>query len=181
MTYTISRSGKLNLLLIMLATLVVWLFAAWLLADTLQFKWTEFATTFKPQRWSAGQPDSWSDGQKTTAYFLLVVLFGAPFVVWDVLTEWFASYMIDEHGVQFTTLGLRQHHAWATLRELRTSNQPNEHEARIDVVTNETTPISLWRRFFHRRTVHRLPIYATVANRDALLATLTNRLHDIHA
>lgn len=172
MTYRLSRTGRWNILALIMGTLVVWLFAGWLLADTLGITYAHLATS-----WRKAYP-TWTVGQKVPAFLLLALLIGAPVLLWNLLTEFAARYTVDDDGLHFRSLGLNTQYKWEHIKQIKSGVQITDEPPRIDVLLHETAPRpSVWAHWLHRGHTRRVPIYGNVANRDELLATIKEKMN----
>jgi hypothetical protein len=170
MTYRLSPSGRWLLLSFVAATLLVWLFALWLLADTLGLSYANLAET-----WRTASP-KWTTGQRVPAYLLAALCIAAPLLVWHLLGEWSARYTLEDDGLRFRALGVNLLQPWDQIRGIRTINERGEDHPRIDILVDEPAGLALGRRFFHRLTPGRIPIYGLVANREALVAAIQEKI-----
>lgn len=170
MTYRVSTTGRWLIASFMAATVLVGLFAVWLLLDTLGLTLGEFG-----ESWRKAYP-TWTAGQTVPAFLLAALLLATPLLLWSLACEWAARYTVNEDGVHFRSLGLTLHQPWARISGLRTINERSDQSPRIDVQVIESTRPSLGRRLFHRRTLGRIPIYGQVANCAALVATIQEQI-----
>ena len=170
LTYRLSTSGRWLLLSFVAATLLVWLFALWLLADTLGISYANLAET-----WQAARP-KWTSGQLVPAWLLASLAIAAPLLVWHLLGEWSARYTLEEDGLRFRALGVNLLQPWDRIRGIRTINERGEEHPRIDILVDEPARTGLGRRFFRRLAPGRIPIYGLVANREALVAAIQEKI-----
>ncbi|HYF64841.1 MAG TPA: hypothetical protein VD886_18595 [Herpetosiphonaceae bacterium] len=170
MTYRLTTSGRWLLLSFVAATLLVWLFAVWLFADTLGLSFANLA-----ESWRAARP-KWTSGQLVPAWLLATLAIAAPLLVWHLLGEWSASYTLEDDGLRFRALGVNLLQPWGRIRGIRTINERGEDQARIDILVDEPARPTLRRRFFHRLAPGRIPIYGLVANREALVAAIQEKI-----
>lgn len=170
MTYRLSITGRWLIVSFMVATLLVGLFALWLLLDTLSLSVGSLA-----ESWRKAAP-TWTAGQKVPAYLLVALLVAAPLLLWNLGRELAVRYHVDADGVRFRSLGLDVYQPWAQIVGLRTINERGDQPPRIDVLMIESTRPGLGRWIFHRHTLGRIPIYGYVANREALVATIQEQI-----
>jgi hypothetical protein len=197
MTYRLSRTGRWYLLALMAATAMVWVFAGWLLADTLHLNVQQLISDLRGNpacvtlgegqavlnpgetACTAATPAVQTSGQLTTAFLLLTVLIGAPPLVWNMLNECAAAYTADQAGLHVRSLGQTMVYPWEQVQRLKISPERTDSPPRIDVILNESAPRpSRWQRWLHRAAAQRVPIYGNVANREALLATIKAFISD---
>ncbi len=170
MTYRLSTTGRWLIVSFMVATLLVWLFALWLLLDTLSLSLGSLV-----ESWRKAAP-TWTTGQTMPAYLLVALLVATPLLLWNLGRELAARYHVDADGVRFRSLGLNVYQPWTQIVGLRTINERGDQPPRIDLLVTESTRPGLGRRLFHRHTLGRIPIYGSVANRETLVATIREQM-----
>lgn len=151
MTFHLSRAGRQSLLIFIAATLLLLIFAAWLLFDTLGLRLATFAASWASAEWSAQQ--------QLVACALLGVLAGALLLGWRLTQELFARYTVDDTGLTMRSLALRQTFPWETIRALRTIERADER-VRVDVLAAIDGAL------------RRMPISTQVADYETLLAAI---------
>lgn len=176
-TYHLSQSGRRTALLLLIGSFIIWVFALWTFRRSLSLSynpllfWDSLRTALLGTN---GQ--GLSIGQIVPALLMLVLIVVTPFVIWNILEEWSASYTPTEQGLRFSALGVDLVYPWEGIRSLVTvdadSEEPlDELELQEDYTKQIKNPVL---RFLHGQAFGRtkLPIYAGVEGRDELLAEI---------
>ncbi len=182
-TYRLSSAGRRTAVILLIGALIIWVFALWNFRNTI-------ATSSDP---NAGLLDALranldrglSIGQVIPALLMLVLIVATPLVVWNILEEWGASYTPTDDGLRFTSLGITLTYPWNGIIGIRrldddTDEPLDEVLLDADHTTQIKNPLLRWLhgQAYGRR---RLPLYAGLEDRDALLEEIRLRsgLHDI--
>ncbi|NWG21300.1 MAG: hypothetical protein HXY39_13380 [Chloroflexi bacterium] len=182
-TYRLSSAGRRTAVILLIGALIIWVFALWNFRNTI-------ATSSDP---NAGLLDALranldrglSIGQVIPALLMLVLIIATPLVVWNILEEWGASYTPTDDGLRFTSLGITLTYPWNGIIGIRrldddTDEPLDEVLLDADHTTQIKNPLLRWLhgQAYGRR---RLPLYAGLEDRDALLEEIRLRsgLHDI--
>jgi len=182
-TYRLSSAGRRTAVVLLIGALIIWVFALWNFRNTI-------ATSSDP---NAGLLDALranldrglSVGQVIPALLMLVLIVATPLVVWNILEEWGASYTPTDDGLRFTSLGITLTYPWNGIIGIRrldddTDEPLDEVLLDADHTTQIKNPLLRWLhgQAYGRR---RLPLYAGLEDRDALLEEIRLRsgLHDI--
>jgi hypothetical protein len=158
-TYRLSPSGRRTTLVLLVGALIIWAFAIWTLRSTVV----------------AGN-NSPTIGQIIPALLMIVLIIATPFVVWNLLEEWSAGYTPLEDGLRFTAIGIDLIYPWSGIVGVRAVDDDTDepmHELLFNTDYTNTIRNPLL-RFLHGQAYGRskLPIYAGLAERDALLAEI---------
>ncbi|MDZ4720822.1 MAG: hypothetical protein SH847_20385 [Roseiflexaceae bacterium] len=158
-TYRLSPSGRRTTIVLLIGALIIWAFAIWTLRSTL-----------------ATDAPSPTIGQIIPALLMIVLIIATPLVVWNLLEEWSAAYTPADDGLRFTALGIDLIYPWAGIARLRAVDDDTDepmHELlfNADYTSSIRNPLL---RFLHAQAYGRtkLPIYAGLAERDALIAEI---------
>ncbi len=182
-TYRLSSAGRRTAVILLIGALIIWVFALWNFRNTI-------ATSSDP---NAGLLDALranldrglSIGQVIPALLMLVLIVATPLVVWNILEEWGASFTPTDDGLRFTSLGITLTYPWNGIIGIRrldddTDEPLDEVLLDADHTTQIKNPLLRWLhgQAYGRR---RLPLYAGLEDRDALLEEIRLRsgLHDI--
>jgi len=176
-TYRLSAAGRRNVLVLLVAALLIWVFAFWSFASTLRI-------SYNPVRFWASLQESLaqglSAGQVVPALLMLVLIVATPLLIWALLAEWAAAYTPTPDGLRFETLGVRVVCPWHCVRGMRPvdadADEPfDELLLDSDPGTQTGHPLT---RFLHRQAwgADRLPIYPDLEERDELLAAIRGAL-----
>ena len=172
-TYRISSSGRRTALILLVGALIIWVFAIWTFGSTLGISYNPVAF-WGTLRTSIEQGLSIS--QLVPALLMLVLIVATPLVIWNICEELAATYTPSEAGLRFVALGVKLIVPWAGISAIRRvdadSDEPmDELILREDYTGQLRNPLL---RFLHAQAYGRtkLPIYAGVADRDALLAAI---------
>jgi hypothetical protein len=176
-TYRLSAAGRRNVLVLLVAALLIWVFAFWSFASTLRI-------SYNPVRFWASLQESLAQGlsvgQVVPALLMLVLIVATPLLIWALLAEWAAAYTPTPDGLRFETLGVRVVCPWHCVRGMRPvdadADEPfDELLLDSDPATQTGHPLT---RFLHRQAwgADRLPIYPDLEERDELLAAIRGAL-----
>jgi hypothetical protein len=167
-TYRLSPAGRRTALILMLAVILLWLFALWMLPSTLGVRVLELASSLR-ERVATGL----SVSQFVQTAILIVMVVAAPLLVWNLWEEWNTSYTVGDDGLTYrTTNAVTLHYPWSHVREIRADG---DHKAEVLVSDEGVAPIRHpVVRWLHRQgfSQGRIPIYAGVEARDTLIAEI---------
>lgn len=176
-TYRLSAAGRRNVLVLLVAALLIWMFAFWSFASTLRI-------SYDPVRFWPSLQESLAQGlsvgQVMPALLMLVLIVATPLLIWALLAEWAAAYTPTPDGLRFETLGVRVVCPWHCVRSVHPVDADAEEPfdellLDSDLGTQIVHPVT---RFLHRQAwgVDRLPIYPDLEERDELLAAIRGAL-----
>lgn len=176
-TYRLSAAGRRNLLVLLVAALLIWMFALWSFASTLRISYNPLQ--FWPSLLaSLGQ--GLTIGQVVPALLMLVLIVATPLLIWSLLAEWAAAYTPTPDGLRFESLGVRVVCPWNQVRAVRPvdadADEPfDELLLDSDPSAQIGHPVA---RFLHRQSwgANRLPIYPGLEEREELLAAIRSAL-----
>jgi hypothetical protein len=171
-TYRLSAAGRRLTIILLIAALLIWIFAVWSFASTLRISYNPV------ELWPSLQQSLAAGlgvGQVVPALLMLGLIVATPLLIWSLLEEWAAAYTPTPDGLRFESLlGLSLLHPWAAITAVRRADDDadepldelllaEDHSAQI------AQPVL---RFLHRQAFGgtRLPIYAGLEDRDELLA-----------
>lgn len=177
-TYRLSAVGRRQTMILLLAALLIWIFAIWSFASTLRISYNPF------QLWPSLQESLAAGlgvGQVVPALLMLGLIVATPLLIWSLLEEWAAAYTPSAEGLRFASLlGITLLYPWAAISALeRADDDPDEPLdellLRADHSAQTSHPLL---RFLHRQAFggKRLPIYAGLEERDELLAEIRRKL-----
>ncbi|EFO81319.1 hypothetical protein OSCT_0842 [Oscillochloris trichoides DG-6] len=165
-TYRLSAAGRRSTLVLILSALLLAAFALWSLISSVQ---TNYA-----------QIQSLSMGHVLPALLMLILLVATPFLIWNLLEEWAATYRTDADGLSFESLGISIHVPWSVVVGLRPADDDNDDPLDTilfnqDVGAQIPNPIL---RFLHRQTygARSLPVYPGLEARSELLAAIRSAI-----
>ncbi len=175
-TYRLSPAGRRLTLVLLVAALLIWAFAIWSFASTLRISYNPL------QLWPSLQQslaDGLGVGQVVPALLMLALIVATPFLIWNLIEEWAAAYTPTPEGLRFESLGIRVTYPWTAISAVRRADDDAEEPLDELVLAGDqsaqiTNPIV---RFLHRQAfgAGRLPIFAGLEERDALLAEIHRR------
>jgi hypothetical protein len=172
-TYRLSAAGRRMTLLLMLAALLLIVFALYMLQGALGIRYSAFRSTLR-----AATTQGLGPAQLIPAGILLTMLVAAPLLLWSLWEEWSTSYTVADDGLTYrTTPGIALKYPWTAVKALRGAD---EDDAILELVV-EPSPDARIRnplqRWLHRQAFGRgrVPIYPGVAGRDELLAEIVER------
>ncbi|MCS6881547.1 MAG: hypothetical protein RMK84_11275 [Oscillochloridaceae bacterium] len=176
-TYRLSAAGRRNLLVLLAAALLIWVFALWSFASTLRISYNPL------QFWPSLQESlaqGLSVGQVVPALLMLALIVATPLLIWSLLAEWAAAYTPAPDGLHFESLGVSVVCPWNQVRAVRPvdadSDEPfDELLLDIDPSVQIGHPVA---RFLHRQSwgANRLPIYPGLEEREELLDAIRGAL-----
>jgi len=172
-TYRMTASGRRLTLILMLAAVLLWIFAVWALQGVLRIRYLDLAATFR-----AALRDGLGVGALIPAGILIVMAVAAPLLLWNLAEEWSTRYTVADDGLTYRTLpGIVLHYPWSALRELRAGEGEDamgELIVRPGALTQIRNPILRW---LHRQAFgnQRVPLYAGIEARDELLNEIIRR------
>lgn len=182
-TYRLSSAGRRTALVLLIGALIIWVFALWNFRNTIATSSDPNAGLLEALRENIDR--GLSVGQVIPALLMLVLIVATPLVVWNILEEWGASYTPTDDGLRFTSLGVTLTYPWNGIIGIRrldddTDEPLDEVLLDADHTTQIKNPVLRWLhgQAYGRR---RLPLYAGLEDRDALLEEIRLRsgLHDI--
>ncbi len=176
-TYRLSAAGRRNVLVLLVAALLIWVFALWSFASTLRI-------SYNPLRFWPSLQESLAQGlsvgQVVPALLMLVLIVATPLLIWALLAEWAAAYTPTPDGLRFESLGVRVTCPWDRVRAVQPvdadADEPfDELLLDTDASAQIAHPVA---RFLHRQAwgSYRLPIYPGLEERDELLAAIRGAL-----
>lgn len=175
-TYRLSPAGRRTTLVLLVAALLIWAFAIWSFASTLQVSYHPFK--FWPSL-QASLAAGLGVGQVVPALLMLALIIATPLLVWNLLSEWVASYTPTAAGLRFESLGVDLLYPWGSIATLVSDDDEDEPFDEL-VLTADPRPqiANPVVRLLHRQAygARRLPIYPGLAERDELIATIRAQL-----
>ncbi len=186
-TYWLAPAGRRTALVLMAAAAVLWLTAAWLLADTLKINYLRLSSTLGPLVRATfdrpADPQAYAGltaAQAVPAFLMLVLLCGLPLMVWNLLEEWATSYTLTDEGLWYRTLrAVAIFYPWSAIHGLRRVD-PEADEPVDELIVDRTAVADIRNplvRVLHQLAFgrSRVPIYAGVDARDELLDEIRRR------
>jgi hypothetical protein len=167
-----SRGRRLTLIL-MAATLLIWIFALWALQTALGIRYLDLVAT-----WREAAQAGWGASSLIPAALLITLAVAAPLLMWSLCEEWTTRYTVAEDGLTYQTLpGIALHYPWSAIREMRTGDDDDavgELIVRPGALSQIRNPVARW---LHRQAFgdRRVPLYAGVEARDELLNQIVRR------
>jgi hypothetical protein len=173
-SYRLSAAGRRQSLLLLVAALLIWIFAIWSFASTLRISYNPL------QFWPSLQQSLATGlgvGQVVPALLMLGLIVATPLLIWSLLEEWTAIYTPTPAGLRFEALlGLSLLYPWETISAVqRADDDPDEPLDELLLSADQSSQIAQpLLRFLHRQAFggKRLPIYAGIEQRDELLAEI---------
>ena len=175
-SYGLSRSGRWNVILLMVGALLVWLFAIW------TFRYLLFLQVDPPQL-SLALTAVWSEGltvnRTVPLLFMVVLIVAAPLTLWNMALEWAATYTPTPDGLRYRALGIELTIAWSTVAEVRLvdadSDEPS-HELRLKIDPTGQIGNPLLRLLFVQAYgKSALPVHHGVEQSDDLIDEIRRR------
>jgi len=172
-TYRLTAAGRRLTLMLMLAAVLLWIFAVTLLRTTLGLQYRHLFTSL-----SAALRSGPGVSQLIPAGIMLVFLVAAPLLLWGLWEEWNTSYTVADEGLTYrTTAGIVLHYPWAAISALRRGDR-DQAVAKLLVQVDSSHQIqNPLLRWLHRQVIgmQYVPIYADVERRDELLDEIVQR------
>jgi hypothetical protein len=157
--YRLSSAGRRTAIMLLVGALLVWAFAIWSLISSLQV--------------NLAQIQSLNLGQVLPALLMVVLVVATPFLLWNLLEEWSATYATSDDGLRFESLGVTINVPWSAIVGLHPADDDGDEPLdeimlRQDVGAQIVNPIL---RFLHRQAygARHLPVYAGLESRAELL------------
>lgn len=176
-TYRLSAAGRRLTLVLLVAALLIWVFAIWSFASTLRISYNPL------QLWPSLQQslaDGLGVGQVVPALLMLALIVATPLLIWNLLAEWAAAYTPTPEGLRFETLGVRVTYPWPAIEAIRRADDDAEEPLDELLLAGDysgqiANPLV---RFLHRQAfgATRLPIYAGLEHRDGLIAEIGRQI-----
>ena len=174
-TYSLSSAGRRTTLVLLLGSVLIWMFAFWTLRSTLNL-------SYHPLRFFSSLQAALSQGltisQIIPALLMLVLIIATPLVIWNLLEEWAAVYAVEKDGLRFSTMGFSLMYPWAAVKAIRpvdtdADDPMDEVLLDRDAGTQIANPLVRW---LHNQAYggRRLPIYAGLEQRQELIETIRN-------
>lgn len=168
-TYRLSREGRQTTLILMLTAILLGGFALYTLQSTLGFRYLDFGPSVAAMLGRGLGP-----GELIPSGILLIMIISAPFLLWSLWEEWSTEYTVSPDGLRYSTVrGISLQYPWTAIRAVR---RGEDNEAITEVVVDPRAasirnPVLRW---LHRQALGDtvVPIYAGVAERDALVAQI---------
>lgn len=178
--YRLDATGRRSALLLMLGAAGVWLFAIWKLPALLSSEQVRvsYGNLFASLR--AALEQGLSVNQIVPALLCVVLIVAAPLLIWNLLEEWSTTYTVRDDALVYDTVqGIAMVYPWSAIRAVRPVD-PEAREPAYEVIVDPSAleqignPLLRW---LHRQAFGRgrIPIYAHVAGRDALVREITRR------
>lgn len=177
-TYSLSSMGRRTTLVLLVGALAILGFALWSFRSTLNLSynplefWSSLRTTINDEKLGISQI--------VPALLMLVLIVATPFLIWNLLEEWAASYTPTNTGLRFRSLGIDILYPWSVIQGIqRVDEDSDEPLDEVLLTTDETQQIrNPILRFLHVQAYGRkkLPIYAGLEARDELLCEIRQRV-----
>ncbi|PDW05008.1 hypothetical protein [Candidatus Viridilinea mediisalina] len=176
--YRLSPAGQRLTLILLVAALLIWAFALWSFASTLRISYHPL------QFWPSLQQSLAAGlgvGQVVPALLMLCLIVATPLLIWSLLEEWAGCYTPTTDGLRFTSLlGISLLYPWSSISAIRRADDDAD-EPLDELIFNTDQSSQIQQpllRFLHRQAFGgtRLPIYAGLEDRDALLDEIRQRL-----
>jgi hypothetical protein len=174
--YHLSAKGRRTTLVLLISALAIWGFALWSFSSTLELGSNPLGF------WSAlntGTEEGIEMSRLVPAFLMLVLIVATPLLMWNLLEEWAAAYTPTDEGLRFTSLGVHILYPWESIQDIRRlDDDSDEPVEELLLSTDETSQIrNPVLRFLHAQAYGRtrLPLYAGLEEREALLAEIRQR------
>jgi hypothetical protein len=172
-TYRLTAAGRRLTLTLMLAAVLLWIFAVALLRTTLGLQYRHLFTSL-----SVTLRGGLGVSQLIPAGIMVMLLVAAPLLLWGLWEEWNTSYTVGDDGLIYrTAAGIALHYPWTAIRGLRRGDK-DQAVAKLLVLEDSTRQIhNPLLRWLHRQAVgtQYVPIYADIEHRDELLDEIVQR------
>jgi hypothetical protein len=179
-TYRLDSTGRWTALLLIAGAAMVWLFALWKLPDMLSSEQVRVSYRDLPGTLGAAIAQGLTVSQIVPALLFIVLIVATPLLIWNLVEEWFTTYVVREDGLEYDTVqGISVLYPWTAIRGVRAvdpeATEPT-HEVLVDrdALTQIRNPLLRW---LHRQAFGRarIPIYAHVTDREELLQEIVSR------
>lgn len=176
-TYRLSRRGRRTAYLLLVGSLLIWLFALWTLKNTLRIGLRP--QTFLPSLQALWGRLSGTSGTMTAeeiipAIIMLALVLVVPLLIWNIIEELRASYTVGPAGITFRSLGIELFYPWSEVVSLRPVDEEADEEPLDELVLKNSRLSSIRNpllRFLHAQAYgrRRLPLYGGLEEREELL------------
>ncbi|WP_028458453.1 hypothetical protein [Chloroflexus sp. Y-396-1] len=142
--YRLSPVGRRDNLLMIIVAMILWIFAVWSIASTLQLRlhpavfWSDLQRVFI-------QPPTIE--QAVPALLMLVLIVATPLMIWNLIAEWDATFRLTNEGLEYQTLGFRLCYHWHNILAIQPQSTADEAVAivcRYDPVDALKNPLRRW-------------------------------------
>ncbi len=169
--YRLAAAGRRTTLIMMIAVLLLWVWALWMLPTTLGVRVLALRSSFL-----AAVSAGFGVNQLVQVAIMIVIVVAAPILLWTLWEEWNTSYTVGDDGLTYrTTSGFAMHYPWTHVRALR---DDGSDRAELIVSNDGIAPVSRpLLRWLHRQgyAANRIPIYAGVEARETLIDDIMRR------
>jgi hypothetical protein len=179
-TYRLDSTGRWTTLVLIIGALMVWFFALWKLPDMLSSEQVRVSYRDLPGTLGAAIEQGLTVSQIVPALLFIVLIVAVPLLIWNLVEEWFTTYIVREDGLEYDTVqGISVLYPWSAIRGVRAvdpeASEPT-HEILVDPAptTQIKNPVLRW---LHRQAFgrSRIPVYPHVTDRDDLLQEVVSR------
>lgn len=164
MTYTLSRTERWNRAALIGATVVVWLIAAWLLADTLAINYAHLRSTLSTAR------PIWTSGMLLPVWLIVIVLIAAPVLVWHLLLALTLRLHIDQHGLNVSRIGKNQLYRWDQVIAVVPASGQYSDDVAVVIRTAAQADAAA-------QSFQRVKLDQGIADRDTLIEQIRERIY----
>lgn len=181
-TYRLTAAGRRLTLSLMVGAAAVWLFAGWMLGNTLNLSYRHLPSTLGPLvsatlrgRVEGEAYAGLTAEQALPALLLVVLIIALPLMLWNLCEEWWTRYTVTDDGLLYQTVGgIRMLFPWETIRGVQRVD-PESDEPVDEIIVDRAGVLQIKSpllRWLHRMALgaERVPVYADVEGRDELLA-----------
>lgn len=178
--YRLNTTGRRAVLLLTIAAVVVWGFAVWKLQDVLSSDSVQVSYARLPGTLAAAVQQGLTVTQIVPALLLIVLIVATPVLIWNLVEEWSTTYTVRDDGLLYDTVqGISVLYPWHTIKALRPAD-PDAREPSYELIVSEDGICQIESRvlrWLHQQAFGRtrVPIYAHVMDRDALLHEIVTR------